>query len=174
MGRFLPLAAGRWGSPCGPPGSARFEPGELDVDEFVDPEDCIFCKIVRGEAPAHRVIETDRVLVFMDVFPVSEGHTLVIPKLHCTNLLDAIEPDLADVIVQSRRVAHALREVFEPDGIGVFQLNGEAAGQTVFHYHMHLLPRMKGDTLQLHSRIPGDPARLAEIAAQLAHVLAEP
>lgn len=143
------------------------------MNESITSEDCIFCKIVRGEAPAHKVIETDSVLAFMDLFPVADGHTLVIPKIHCTNLLDAIEPDLADVIVQSRRIAHALREVFSPDGIGVFQLNGAAAGQTVWHYHMHLLPRMAGDSLQIHSRTPGDPERLAENAKKLAGALTQ-
>jgi histidine triad (HIT) family protein len=119
--------------------------GEL-LNESVPPEACIFCKIVNGEAPAHRVHEDERTLIFMDVE----------------------EPDLASVIVQSRRLARAIRTVLEPDGIGVFQLNGAAAGQTVFHYHMHLIPRMRGDVLQVHSRTPGDPERLADTARRLA------
>jgi histidine triad (HIT) family protein len=69
-------------------------------------------------------------------------------------------------------VAHAIRKVLEPDGIGVFQLNGAAAGQTVFHYHVHLIPRMRGDALQVHSRTPGDPDRLAETARRLAAAIA--
>jgi histidine triad (HIT) family protein len=141
-------------------------------DESVPPEGCIFCRIVSGEAPAHRVFEDERTLVFMDIFPVADGHTLVIPKAHYADLLEAEEPDLASVIVQSHRVARAIREVLAPDGIGVFQLNGAAAGQTVFHYHMHLIPRMHGDTLQVHSRTPGDPARLAETARRLAAAIA--
>ena len=138
------------------------------MNEHVAPEACIFCKIVRGEASAHRVSENERSLVFMDISPVTDGHTLVIPKAHSANLLDAEEADLESVIAHSRKVAHAIREVFGPDGIGVFQLNGAAAGQTVFHYHMHLIPRMRGDTLQVHSRTPGDPDRLAETARRLA------
>lgn len=141
--------------------------GEL-LNESVPPEACIFCKIVNGEAPAHRVHEDERTLIFMDIFPVATGHTLVIPKPHYTHLLDVEEPDLASVIVQSRRLARAIRTVLEPDGIGVFQLNGAAAGQTVFHYHMHLIPRMRGDALQVHSRTPGDPERLADTARRLA------
>jgi len=137
----------------------------------VAPDSCIFCKIVNGEAPAHRVFESERTLVFLDIFPVAEGHTLVIPKAHCTNLLDADEPDLEAVISHSRAVAHAIREVIKPDGIGVFQLNGAAAGQTVFHYHMHLIPRTRGDTLQVHSRTAGDPDRLAETARRLAEAI---
>ena len=142
------------------------------MNECVAPDSCIFCKIVNGEAPAHRVFESERTLVFLDIFPVAEGHTLVIAKAHCTNLLNADELDLEAVISHSRAVARAIREVIEPDGIGVFQLNGAAAGQTVFHYHMHLIPLTRGDTLQIHSRTPGNPDRLAETARRLAEAIA--
>ncbi len=138
------------------------------MNEHVAPDDCIFCRIVEGRAPAHRVFEDERTLVFMDIFPVTEGHTLIIPKAHCTNLLDADEADLQAVARYSRVVAHAIREVIAPDGIGVFQLNGAAAGQTVFHYHMHLIPRMQGGTLRLQTRVRGDPDRLADTARRLA------
>ena len=141
------------------------------MHEHIRVEDCIFCKIVAREAPAHRVFEDDQSLVFMDIFPVAEGHTLLIPKRHCTNLLDADVRDLERVVGHSHRVATAIRDVLAPDGIGVFQLNGAAAGQTVFHYHMHLIPRMHGDALMLHGRTPGDPAKLAETARKLAAVL---
>jgi histidine triad (HIT) family protein len=107
----------------------------------------------------------------MDIFPVADGHTLVIPKAHCSNLLDADPKDLAAVITRSRDVAHAIREALAPDGIRVFQLNGAAAGQTVFHYHMHLIPAKQGETLRVHSRTPGDPKRLAELAQRLAEAL---
>jgi histidine triad (HIT) family protein len=129
--------------------------------------DCIFCQIVRREAPAHVVSEDDRTLVFMDIFPVTDGHTLVIPKAHCDDLFGADPDDMRAVIDVSRVVAHAIRRVLAPDGLGVFQLNGAAAGQTVFHYHMHLIPRNLGGTMQIHSRVPGNPARMAEIAKQL-------
>ena len=142
------------------------------MDENIQPADCIFCQIVRGDAPAHRVYEDDQILVFMDIFPVAEGHALVIPKAHCSNLLDAAEDDLREVIAHSKRIAHAIRVALVTDGIGVFQLNGAAAGQTVFHYHMHLIPRHKGDPLMIHSRTPGKPERLAEIAGQIAAALA--
>ncbi len=141
------------------------------MDEHIDPDACIFCRIVRKQAPAHVVFEDERVLVFMDIFPVADGHTLIIPKAHATNLLHADETDLLAVIARSRAVAVALRRVLEPDGIGVFQLNGAAAGQTVFHYHMHLIPRMHGEPLQIHSRTAGDPERLAELAGRLARAL---
>jgi histidine triad (HIT) family protein len=142
------------------------------VREHVSPEDCIFCRIVSRAAPAHVVFEDDRTLAFLDIFPVADGHTLVIPKHHCSNLLDAEGPDLAGVIASSKTVAQAIRTVLEPDGIAAFQFNGAAAGQTVFHYHMHLVPRRQGDTLQVHGRCPGDPGRLAETARRLAAAIA--
>jgi histidine triad (HIT) family protein len=141
------------------------------VDERIDPAACIFCRIVAKQAPAHVVLEDDATLAFMDIFPVADGHVLVIPKAHASNLLDTQPADLAAVIARSRQIARAIREVLAPDGIGVFQLNGTAAGQTVFHYHMHLIPRKQGDALQVHSRTAGDPARLAELARQLAGVV---
>jgi histidine triad (HIT) family protein len=132
---------------------------------------CIFCLIVQGEAPAHRVYEDADTLVFMDIFPVSDGHTLVVPKAHAENVYEVDADTLAAIARTSHRVAAAIRAELVPDGLMVFQLNGEAAGQTVFHYHMHLLPRRRGETLQLHTRVPGDPARLAAIATRLARAL---
>jgi histidine triad (HIT) family protein len=138
--------------------------------EYVD--DCIFCKIVRGEAPAYTVYEDERVLVFMDLFPVTDGHTLVVTREHFEGLFEATEGSLQAVVATSRRVAHAIRTVLEPDGLMVFQVNGRAAGQTVFHYHMHLMPRNEGEPLALHARKHGDPARLREISERLAAALA--
>jgi histidine triad (HIT) family protein len=143
------------------------------VNERVDPAACIFCRIVAKQAPAHVVFEDATTLAFMDIFPVADGHVLVIPKAHAGNLLETPPADLAAVISRSRQIARAIREVLAPDGIGVFQLNGAAAGQTVFHYHMHLIPRKQGDSLQVHSRTPGDPVRLADVAARLARALRE-
>ena len=132
---------------------------------------CIFCRIVAGEMPCHRVYEDAHTLVFMDIFPVADGHALVITKQHAATIFDADEEALTAVAATARRVAHAIRTVLAPDGLMVFQLNGAAAMQTVFHYHMHLLPRREGEALALHTRVPGDPARLAEVAAQLAAAL---
>ncbi|MFI5317704.1 MAG: HIT family protein [Myxococcota bacterium] len=133
---------------------------------------CIFCKIVRGEAPLFRVCEDERTMAFMDIFPVTDGHTLVVTKDHFENLFEADEDALAAIARTSHRVAAAIRSELEPDGLMVFQLNGRAAGQTVFHYHMHLMPRATGEPLALVSRVPGVPARLAEIAGRLARALA--
>ncbi len=132
---------------------------------------CIFCKIVRGEAPAHRIAEDERTLVFLDIFPVSDGHTLVITKDHHPDLFDASTESLEAVAAMAKRMSEAIRKVLAPDGLMVFQLNGQAAGQTVFHYHMHLLPRWPDQPLALHTRVPGDPARLSELATRFAEAL---
>jgi histidine triad (HIT) family protein len=131
-------------------------------------DDCIFCKIVRGEAPAAKVFEDEHTLALMDVFPVTDGHTLVITKQHAENLFEASSAALEAVAATAKRVAHALKDTLSPDGLMVFQLNGAAAGQTVFHYHMHLMPRAAGEPLALHTRVPGDPQRLATLAKALA------
>ena len=132
---------------------------------------CIFCAIVAGTAPSERVYENDRVIVFMDIQPVGDGHLLIVPKRHFESLFEADEESLLAVMSLSRRVAHALKRALAPDGIGVHQLNGAAAGQTVFHYHMHLIPRNHGDPIAFHGRTAGDPARLAENARRIAAAL---
>lgn len=134
---------------------------------------CIFCAIVAGTAPSERVYEDEHVLSFMDIFPVGDGHLLVVPKRHYENLLEADELSLLAVMRASRRIAHALKRALGPDGIGVHQLNGAAAGQTVFHYHMHLIPRNHGDPIAFHGRKAGDPARIAANARRIAAALAE-
>ena len=131
-------------------------------------DNCIFCKIVRGEAPAAKVYEDEHTLALMDIFPVTDGHTLVITKDHAENLFEASSEALQGVAATAKRVAHALKDTLAPDGLMVFQLNGAAAGQTVFHYHMHLMPRADGEPLALHTRVPGDPQRLATLAKALA------
>jgi histidine triad (HIT) family protein len=129
--------------------------------------DCIFCRIVRGEAPAHRVFEDEHTLAFMDLFPVARGHTLVIPKTHSDDLLEGDVEELSVLMRNSQRIARAMKSELGPDGIGVYQLNGAAAGQTVFHYHMHLVPRMQGDALTLHGRVRGEDSELEAAADTL-------
>ncbi len=132
---------------------------------------CIFCKIVSGEAGAHRVYEDEHTIVFMDIFPVTDGHALVVTKDHFENVYEVDEATLEAIARASHRVAAAIRAELAPDGLMVFQLNGQAAGQTVFHYHMHLMPRALGEPLQLHTRIPGEPARLEATATRLARAI---
>ncbi len=141
-------------------------------DATPEPVDCIFCRIVRGEAPCDPVHEDEHTLTFMDLFPVGEGHTLIVPKRHYPNLLEADETSLLAVSANSRRLALAIRRALGPDGIGVHQLNGAAAGQTVFHYHMHLIPRNDGDPVTLHGLIRGVPEAMRETATKIREALA--
>jgi histidine triad (HIT) family protein len=134
-------------------------------------DSCVFCRIVSGAAPAFRVCEDEHTVVFMDIHPVTDGHTLVVTKAHFANVFEATPDALRAVAATAKRVAHALERVLHPDGLMVFQLNGTAAGQTVFHYHMHLMPRGSNEPLLLHTRVAGDPNRLQHLAESLAAAL---
>lgn len=103
--------------------------------------DCIFCKIVNGEIPAAKVFENEYVLAFLDISQVTKGHTLVIPKVHKENLFE-LTPDIAKNLFESvPAIANALKEEYKPLGLNLVNNNGEQAGQTVFHFHVHLIPR---------------------------------
>lgn len=103
--------------------------------------DCIFCKIVNGEIPSAKVFENDHVLAFLDISQVTKGHTLVIPKVHKENLFE-LTPDIAKNLFESvPAIANALKEEYKPLGLNLVNNNGEQAGQTVFHFHVHLIPR---------------------------------
>jgi len=131
-------------------------------------EECIFCQITAGRAPAFRVAEDERALAFMDLFPASEGHVLVIPKDHAENVFEMEDAPMRAAAALARRVARAIRAALAPDGLAVYQANGAAAGQTVWHYHLHLIPRRMGDPLSLHGRVRGDESRLRELAEAFA------
>jgi histidine triad (HIT) family protein len=137
----------------------------------VSASDCIFCAIVAGLVPAARVFDDDDCLAFMDIQPLARGHVLVIPKRHAENLFDLEADEAAAVARTAKQLAHALRTVLEPEGLRLFQLNGAAAGQTVFHYHMHLLPRNADEPdvnpAALHGRKPADRAELEELAGRI-------
>jgi histidine triad (HIT) family protein len=112
-------------------------------------EDCVFCAIVDGELPSYDVHEDDQVLAFLDANPVAEGHTLVIPKTHRERLTDLTGEETAAVFDAAREVAGAVEAAVEPDGYNLFQTNGAAAGQEVFHSHVHVVPRYEGDSVSL-------------------------
>ena len=135
---------------------------------MADAAPCIFCEIVAGRAPSHRVFEDDQTLAFMDIFPVVPGHTLVITKDHAENIFEVSADLLRAVAATSKRIAEVIDRELTPDGLGVFQLNGAAAGQTVFHYHLHLIPRSAGEELKLHTRVRGDDGELSSLSAKLA------
>jgi histidine triad (HIT) family protein len=125
--------------------------------------DCLFCKIVAGELPATRVAEDERTLTFMDINPATRGHALVIPKAHARDLHEIDPADLAACAQAAQRVAGRAREALGADGVNVLNSCGEAAWQTVFHFHMHVIPRYAGDPLRL-PWVPG-PGDQDEIAA---------
>ena len=128
---------------------------------------CIFCRIVAGDARSHPVWEDADTLAFLDLAPLSTGHVLVIPKPHWENLFETPAPALGAVMATAKRVAHAIRATIAPPGIGVYQVNGRAAGQTVFHYHVHLIPRYEGISLELHGRRRADRSELDRAAERI-------
>ncbi|MFZ1642262.1 MAG: HIT family protein [Candidatus Contendobacter sp.] len=134
---------------------------------------CIFCKIVRGEIPAVKVHEDERTLTFMDIQPAGPGHTLVISKAHTPNLLEIAETDLLAVAVTVQRVARAVQKALAPDGIRIGQFNGAAAGQTVPHYHVHIVPMQEGQRAGAHGRAPARPEELKALAARIQAALAD-
>jgi histidine triad (HIT) family protein len=127
-------------------------------------DDCIFCKIVAGELPALKVDEDDRTLAFMDIAPWTRGHALVIPKAHSADLGEIGEDDLAAVAATARRVALRQRERLGAEGVNLLNAFGAAAWQTVFHFHIHVIPRYAGDGMQVPAR-PGAGGGEAEIRA---------
>ena len=145
----------------------------MSLDGAYD-EDNIFAKIIRGDLPAAKVFEDAHVLAFMDVFPQSRGHTLVVSKKsRARNLLDVEAEVLSHVMLDVQRVAKAMNAALKPDGIVMTQFNGAAAGQTVFHLHFHLIPRHEGQPLKPHGEGGmADPAELAAIAKQIAAEIA--
>lgn len=130
-------------------------------------DDCIFCQILEQQAPCYPVHETRYTKTFLDVFPASPGHCLIVTKDHYQDIFDATPEAIAMVGHVSTLIAHAVKQELDCDGVGIFQLNGAAAGQTVFHYHMHVIPRTDGRDLEFHTRVPGDPDELQAMAQRL-------
>lgn len=137
-----------------------------------DPDN-IFAKILRGEIPSVKVWEDDHVLAFMDVFPQSEGHVLVIAKQSQARTLLEIEPEvLARLTSALQRTAKAVEKALKPDGISVMQFNGEAGGQTVFHLHFHIIPRWADRAMKGHGHAPmAEAAALQPLAQRIAAAL---
>jgi histidine triad (HIT) family protein len=129
--------------------------------------DCLFCKIVAGELPSTRVHEDDRVIAIMDVFPATRGHVLVIPRAHAADVHEVSEEDLAAAAAIAKRLAGRAMGGLGADGVTIMQSNGAAAWQTVFHYHVHVIPRYQNDPLVLPWRpgeAPADPGGLTDIS----------
>ena len=132
----------------------------------------IFAKILRGEIAAQKFFEDERTIAILDVMPQSDGHSLVIPKCAAQNIFE-LDPEFASAVMHTGQlIARTVRDVFAADGITLMQFNGAEAGQTVFHFHLHVIPRYAGQPLRSHGRGFADPARLAEQAARLRAALA--
>lgn len=136
-----------------------------------DPDN-IFAKILKGEIPSVKVFEDDDVLAFMDVFPQSEGHVLVISKTSTARNLLEIEPEaLAKVTTATQRIARAVEAALKPEGFQILQFNGEAGGQTVFHLHFHIVPRWADRPMKGHGHAPM--AEIGTLTALAARIAAE-
>ena len=130
--------------------------------------DCIFCKIVAGELPATIVDEDERTITFMDINPGTRGHALVVPRVHAPDLLSIESADLAAAANAAQRLAIRAKERLKADGVNVINSCGEAAWQTVFHFHLHVIPRYQGDPMRLPwLPAPGDHAEIAAAARDL-------
>ena len=130
--------------------------------------DCVFCRIMAGQIPSTRVFEDEHTLAFMDLGQVNPGHVLVAVKEHADNLCALDDAQAAAVARTCVRVSRAIQNSFKPEGISVYQANGKAAGQTVFHYHVHLLPRHAGDGMELTWPVKNPPReKLEEYAAKI-------
>jgi histidine triad (HIT) family protein len=136
--------------------------------------DCIFCAIVAGDAPATRVYEDERTLAFMDINPATDGHALVIPKAHARDLFDLGDEDADAMFRAVRTVAAAAKDAFGVGGVNLVQANGAVAFQTVFHVHVHVVPRYRFDELALPwIPRPGDRSMIANCGESLRAVLGQ-
>ncbi len=130
--------------------------------------DCLFCKIVAGELPSERVDEDEHTIAFMDINPWTRGHALVVPRNHSSDLHEISEEELGHAMAAAKRLAGRMRDRLGADGVNVLNACGEAAWQSVFHFHLHVIPRFEDDPLQLPAR-PQHPEQeeLAKVAGEL-------
>lgn len=130
--------------------------------------DCIFCKIIAGEIPSFRIYEDDETFAFMDINPANEGHALVIPKEHSENVYAVSDAAIAATVIAAKKVATAIEKTVKPGGVNLVQANGPAAAQSVFHFHVHVLPRREGDELKLNWGLnPGDMDAIGKLAERV-------
>lgn len=138
--------------------------------------ECLFCAIIAGDVPGAKVAETETTFAFMDIHPASDGHLLVVPKRHSTDLRDIPPEDLADVAIESKRIATQVFDSWGADGVNLLNCCGEDAWQSVFHFHMHVIPRYRDkgkDRLRLpfEPGIPGDAELIEKMATAMATAL---
>ncbi|HSU72494.1 MAG TPA: HIT family protein [Candidatus Binatia bacterium] len=129
--------------------------------------DCIFCKILAQQIPSHKIYEDDRTYAFLSIQPVNPGHALVIHKHHHADIFDTPEQDLKDLIVAAKHVATKIKNVLKPDGINIGMNNEAAAGQVIFHAHLHVIPRLSNDGFKHWPHKDAKPEELKAIADKL-------
>ena len=130
--------------------------------------DCLFCQIVAGQIPSERIDEDERTVAFMDINPATRGHALVVPRRHAANLLEIDSQDLAATMTAAQRLARRVKERLGADGVNQLNATGSAAWQTVFHFHVHVIPRYEGDPMRLPwIPAPGDADEIAHTAQEL-------
>ena len=135
-------------------------------------DDCIFCKIAAGDIPSKTLYEDESFRVILDISPASKGHAIILPKNHAANLYELPDEDASKIFVVAKKVATVMKDILQCDGLNVLQNNGEAAGQSVFHLHVHLIPRYENDTVNIKWK-PGTPddTFLAEFAEKVTEAL---
>lgn len=139
-------SAGKIREKCGPiPGLFDKQKCNLEVKVM----DCIFCKIAGGEIPSATLYEDEEFRVMLDIGPATRGHALILPKKHCANIYEMPEALVGKAFALAKKTAEALGRGLKADGVNILQNNGEAAGQTVFHFHIHVIPRYQGDGVKL-------------------------
>lgn len=111
--------------------------------------DCIFCKIIEGSIPSYTIFENDLFKAFLDINPATFGHTLIVPKIHAIDIFDVPQEYAKEMFLLSQKIATQIKQSLGCDGINILQNNGSVAGQVVFHYHMHLIPRYKNDNVRV-------------------------
>lgn len=129
-------------------------------------ENCIFCKIIAGEIPSTAVYEDEDFRAILDVNPAARGHVIILPKKHAANIFELDEAEAAKVFPIAKKIATALMKTYHCDGVNILQNNGEAAGQTVFHLHVHVVPRYYGDGVNIMWK-PGETPDLQAVADEI-------
>ena len=132
-------------------------------------DNCIFCKILADEIPSSLVYEDEDFRAILDINPAARGHVIILPKEHYANLFELPEEEASKIFLVAKKIATAVKKTYQCDGVNILQNNGQASGQTVFHLHVHVIPRFKGDTDYINiGWKPGDtPEDLAEIVAEI-------
>jgi histidine triad (HIT) family protein len=134
--------------------------------------DCIFCKIVQGQIPSTKLFETDKVYAFLSIQPVNSGHALIVHKHHHSDIFDTPEEDMKDLAAGAKRIAVALKDALKIDGVNIGMNNGAAAGQVIFHAHLHVIPRLMNDGFKHWQHKDAKPEELKQVADKIKAVLA--